>query len=48
MIAAEHSKPGERVEVQRLSNEPRHAAKVVALPFIDPKKDIPKQRVQAS
>ncbi len=48
MIAAEHSKPGERVEVQRLSNEPRHAAKVVALPFVDPKKDIPKQKVRAS
>ncbi len=48
MIAIAHSTPGELIEVQRLPIEPRYAAKVVSLPFIDPKKDIPKQKVPAS
>jgi glycine cleavage system aminomethyltransferase T len=48
MIKIEHATPGERIEVQRLPGEPRHAATVVALPFIDPKKDIPKQRLSPS
>jgi len=48
MVAIEHSTPGERVEVQRLSDDPRHVATVVSLPFIDPRKEIPKRKVGAS
>ncbi len=48
MIAIDHSAPGERVHVQRLPDEPRHPATVVGLPFIDPKKEIPKRRLDVS
>jgi len=48
MVAIEYSTPGERVEVQRLRDEPRYAARVVSLPFIDPKKEIPKRKVGVS
>jgi len=48
MIAIEYSTPGERIHVQRLPEEPRHPATVVGLPFIDPKKEIPKRRLDVS
>ncbi len=48
IIPVEYATPGERVQVQRLADEPRHQATVVALPFIDPKKEIPKRRLDAS
>ncbi|HEY3249169.1 MAG TPA: aminomethyltransferase family protein [bacterium] len=48
MVRIEHSIPGTRIEVQRLPGEPRHAASVVTLPFIDPKKAIPKHRLDVS
>ena len=48
MIAIEYSTPGERIHVQRLPEEPRHSATVVGLPFIDPKKEIPKRRLDVS
>ncbi len=48
MVKMEHAAVGERIEVQRLPGEPRYPAKVVTLPFIDPKKEIPKRRLDAS
>lgn len=48
MLKIEHTAPGQRIEVQRLPGEPRHPATVVPLPFIDPKKEIPKRRLDAS
>ena len=48
MIKIEYTTPGQRIEVQRLPGEPRHKATVVTLPFIDPKKEIPKRRLDAS
>ncbi|HEY6102145.1 MAG TPA: aminomethyltransferase family protein [bacterium] len=48
IVKVDYSKPGERIEVQRLPGEPRHQATVVGLPFIDPKKEIPKQRLGVS
>jgi aminomethyltransferase len=48
MIKREHTTPGQRIEVQRLPSEPRHAATVVTLPFVDPKKEIPKRRLDVS
>ncbi len=48
MIKLEHTTPGQRIEVQRLPGEPRHAATVVTLPFVDPKKEIPKRRLDVS
>ncbi len=48
MVGIEHSAPGTRLDVQRLAGEPRYPATVVPLPFIDPKKAIPKQRLDAS
>jgi aminomethyltransferase len=48
MIKLEHTTPGKRIEVQRLPGEPRHAATVVTLPFVDPKKEIPKRRLDVS
>ncbi len=48
MIKIEYATPGQRIEVQRLPGEPRHPATVVALPFIDPKKEIPKRKLDAS
>ncbi len=48
MIAIEHAEPGTDIEVQRLASEPVHRAKVVGLPFLDKKKDIPKQAVAAA
>jgi aminomethyltransferase len=48
MIKIEYTTPGQRIEVQRLPSEPRHAATVVTLPFVDPKKEIPKRRLDAS
>jgi glycine cleavage system aminomethyltransferase T len=48
MIKLEHTTPGKRIEVQRLPSEPRHAATVVTLPFVDPKKEIPKRRLDVS
>ncbi len=48
MVAIDHASPGEMLDVQRFSEEPRHPVRVVGLPFIDPKKDIPKRRVGAS
>ena len=47
MIEVEHAKPGTEIVVQRLPEEPTHQAVVVDLPFIDKKKDIPKQAVGA-
>ncbi len=48
MIKNEYATPGQRIEVLRLPGEQRHLATVVALPFIDPKKKIPKSRLDAS
>lgn len=48
MVKIEYSRPGARLEVQRLPGEPRYPATVVALPFIDPKKEIPKRRLDVS
>ena len=48
IIKIEYTTPGERIDVQRLPNEPRHPATVVTLPFIDPKKEIPKRRLDVS
>ena len=48
IIKIEYSTPGERIEVQHLPGEPRYPARVVPLPFVDPKKEIPKQRLGAS
>ncbi len=48
MVKIDSATPGERLEVQRLSEERRHPATVVPLPFIDPKKAIPKRRQDAS
>ncbi len=48
MITIEHTTPGQRIEVQRLPGEPRHMATVVTLPFVDPKKEIPKRRLDIS
>lgn len=48
IVKIEYATPGERIEVQRLPGEPKHPATVVALPFIDPKKDIPKRRLSGS
>jgi len=48
MVKIEHTAVGERFEVQRLPGEPRYTATVVPLPFIDPKKEIPKRRLDVS
>lgn len=48
MIDIEYAEPGTEIVVQRLPDEPRHHAVVVGLPFIDKKKDIPKQAVGAA
>ncbi len=48
MIKNEYATPGQRIEVLRVPGEQRHLATVVALPFIDPKKKIPKRRLDAS
>jgi aminomethyltransferase len=48
MVKIEHAAAGEHIEVQRLPGETRYAATVVALPFIDPKKEIPKRRLDVS
>jgi aminomethyltransferase len=48
MIKIESATPGQRIDVQRLPGEPRHAATVVRLPFVDPKKEIPKRRLDVS
>ncbi len=48
VVAIEYSTPGERIHVQRLPDEPRHPAIVVGLPFTDPKKEIPKRRLDVS
>lgn len=48
MVKIEHTAVGERFEVQRLPAEPRFAATVAPLPFIDPKKEIPKRRLDVS
>lgn len=48
MLKIEYTTPGERIEVQRLPGEPRHQGTVVTLPFIDPKKEIPKRRLGVS
>lgn len=48
MIEIEYSTPGEHIEVEGLPGEPRHSATVVTLPFIDPKKEIPKHRLEVS
>ncbi len=48
MVEIACSAAGERLEVQRLPREPRHPVKVVALPFVDPKKEIPKRRLGVS
>lgn len=48
IVKIEHAAVGERIEVQRMAGEPRYAATVVTLPFIDPKKEIPKRRLDVS
>lgn len=48
IVKIEYSSPGERIEVQHLPGEPGYPARVVPLPFVDPKKEIPKQRLGAS
>ncbi len=48
MVPIAYATPGERVEIQRLPSETRHQATIVRLPFIDPKKEIPKRRLDAS
>jgi len=48
LVAIAHATPGMTLEVQRLPGEPRHQATVVGLPFVDPKKEIPKRRLDAS
>jgi aminomethyltransferase len=47
MVDIEHAVAGTEIVVQRLPDEPQHHAVVVDLPFIDKKKDIPKQAVGA-
>ncbi len=47
MVAIEYTKPGEALEIQRQPGEPHYPATVVALPFIDQKKEIPKRRLDA-
>ncbi|HEX4835070.1 MAG TPA: aminomethyltransferase family protein [bacterium] len=48
MVGIEHSAQGQAVEVQRYPEERRHTARVVPLPFVDPKKEIPKRRLDAA
>lgn len=48
MVGIEHSTPGQALEVQRFVEEHRHKVKVTSLPFVDPKKEIPKRKVGAS
>ncbi len=48
MVKIEYATAGERIEVQRSPAEPRDPATVVTLPFIDPKKEIPKRRLDVS
>ena len=48
MVKIENAAAGERIDVQRLPGETRYAATVVTLPFIDPKKEIPKRRLDVS
>jgi glycine cleavage system aminomethyltransferase T len=48
MVGIEHSSLGQTVEVQRYPEEQRHTARVVPLPFVDPKKEIPKRRLDAA
>ncbi len=48
MVSIEHSAHGQAVEVQRYPEERRHMARVVPLPFVDPKKEIPKRRLDAA
>jgi glycine cleavage system aminomethyltransferase T len=48
MVGIEHSAPGGVLEVQPYPEQRRFRAKVVPLPFVDPKKDIPKIRMDAT
>lgn len=48
IVGIEHSTPGQTLEVQRFVEEHRHKVKVTSLPFVDPKKEIPKRKVGAS
>lgn len=48
MVGIEHSAQGQAVEVQPYPEERRHTARVVPLPFVDPKKEIPKRRLDAA
>lgn len=48
MVGIEHSAPGVILEVQPYLEEPRYRAEVVSLPFVDPKKEIPKIRLDAA
>lgn len=48
MVGIEHSTPGQVLEVQRFPEEHRHRAQVVSLPFVDPKKEIPKARLDVA
>ena len=48
MLNVEHSAPGSVVEVQRFPEKRRFKARVVALPFVDPRKEIPKRSLAAA
>jgi glycine cleavage system aminomethyltransferase T len=48
MIDNGFNNPGHVLEVQRVPEGSRHPAKVVALPFVDPKKEIPKRRLDVA
>src|SRR5262249_32027723 len=48
MVGVEHSAVGGVLEVQPYPEERRYLAQVVTLPFVDPKKEIPKLRLDAT
>lgn len=48
MVGIEHSAVGEVLEVQPYPEQRRYRAQVVTLPFVDPKKAIPKVRIDAA
>jgi len=48
MVGVEHSAVGGILEVQPYPEERRYRAQVVMLPFVDPKKEIPKARLDAA
>lgn len=48
MVAIEHSAPGTVLDVQPYPEQRRYRGKVSTLPFLDPKKEIPKLRLDAA